>query len=39
MRYLLTYDFMESLRVTNQWMGSSARAMCSYPQLGLSPIR
>jgi poly(3-hydroxybutyrate) depolymerase len=35
MRYLLTYDFMESLRVTNQWMGSSARAMCSYPQLGL----
>jgi poly(3-hydroxybutyrate) depolymerase len=35
MRYLLTYDFMESLRVTNQWMGSSARAMCSYPHLGL----
>jgi poly(3-hydroxybutyrate) depolymerase len=35
MRYLLTYDFMESLRVTNQWMGSTARAMCSYPQLGL----
>jgi poly(3-hydroxybutyrate) depolymerase len=35
MRYLLTYDFFESLRVTNQWMGSSARAICSYPQLGL----
>jgi len=35
MRYMLTYDFMESLRVTNQWMGSTARAMCSYPQLGL----
>ena len=35
MRYLLTYDLMESMRVTNQWMGSTARAMCSYPQLGL----
>ncbi|MBF9051320.1 polyhydroxyalkanoate depolymerase [Roseobacter sp. HKCCD9010] len=35
MRYLLTYDFMESVRVTNQWMGSTARAMCSYPQLGI----
>lgn len=36
MRQLLTYDFMESMRVTNQWMGSTARAMCSYPQLGLA---
>ncbi|MGP1355517.1 polyhydroxyalkanoate depolymerase [Roseicyclus sp.] len=35
MRYLLTYDFFESMRVTNQWMGSTARAMCSYPQLGI----
>ena len=35
MRYMLTYDIMESMRVTNQWMGSTARAMCSYPQLGL----
>jgi poly(3-hydroxybutyrate) depolymerase len=35
MRYMLTYDLMESMRVTNQWMGSTARAMCSYPQLGL----
>ncbi len=35
MRQLLTYDLMESMRVTNQWMGASARAMCSYPQLGL----
>ncbi|MCR9069359.1 MAG: polyhydroxyalkanoate depolymerase [Rhodobacteraceae bacterium] len=35
MRYLLTYDLMESLRVTNQWLGSTARAACSYPQLGL----
>lgn len=36
MRQLLTYDLMESMRVTSQWMGASARAMCSYPQLGLS---
>ncbi|WP_224813994.1 polyhydroxyalkanoate depolymerase [Hasllibacter sp. MH4015] len=35
MRYMLTYDLMESMRVTNQWMGASARAMCSYPALGL----
>ncbi|MEM6389898.1 MAG: polyhydroxyalkanoate depolymerase [Pseudomonadota bacterium] len=35
MRYLLTYDLMESTRVANQWMGSTARAMCSFPQLGL----
>ena len=35
MRYMLTYDLMESLRVTNQWLGASARALCSYPALGL----
>ncbi|MBF9035541.1 polyhydroxyalkanoate depolymerase [Rhodobacterales bacterium HKCCE2091] len=35
MRYLLTYDLFETMRVTNQWLGSTARAMCSYPQLGI----
>jgi poly(3-hydroxybutyrate) depolymerase len=35
MKYLLTYDMMESIRVSNQWLGSTARAMCSFPQLGL----
>ena len=35
MKYLLTYDMMESIRVSNQWLGATARAMCSYPQLGL----
>ena len=35
MRYMLTYDLMESMRVTNQWMGASVQAMCSYPALGL----
>ena len=37
MKHLLTYDMMESIRVTNQWLGSTARAMCGYPQLGLIP--
>jgi poly(3-hydroxybutyrate) depolymerase len=35
MRYMLTYDLMESMRVTNQWMGASARALYSYPAFGL----
>ncbi|MBF9044643.1 polyhydroxyalkanoate depolymerase [Rhodobacterales bacterium HKCCE4037] len=35
MRYMLSYDLAESMRVTNQWMGATARAMCSYPALGL----
>ena len=40
MRYLLTYDLMESMRVTNQWMGSTARAMpVLTPSLALWPIR
>lgn len=37
MKYQLTYDLMESMRLTNQWLGSTARAMCSFPQLGLIP--
>ncbi len=37
MRYLVMYDMMESLRNTNQWLGASAQAMGSYPQLGLVP--
>ena len=35
MRYLATYDFMETVRNTNQWLGASARAFGSYPALGL----
>jgi poly(3-hydroxybutyrate) depolymerase len=27
MRYMLTYDLMESMRNTNQWLGATARAM------------
>jgi poly(3-hydroxybutyrate) depolymerase len=35
MKYLIKYDLIESMRITNQLMGSSVRAMFSYPQLGL----
>ena len=31
MRYMATYDWMDSLRNTNQWLGSTARTMASYP--------
>ncbi|MCT8159779.1 polyhydroxyalkanoate depolymerase [Pseudoruegeria sp. SHC-113] len=37
MRYMATYDLMESMRNTNQWLGASALAMASYPVTGLIP--
>jgi len=37
MKGMATYDFMESLRNTNEWLGASARAMASYPIWGLAP--
>ncbi len=37
MRYMMTYDWMETLRNTNQWMGASALAMASYPVFSLTP--
>ncbi len=37
MRYMLTYDFMETARNTSQWLGSTARAIGSYPITGLAP--
>ncbi|RYH08903.1 polyhydroxyalkanoate depolymerase [Tropicimonas sp. IMCC6043] len=36
MKYMATYDLMESIRVTNEWLGSTAKAVCSYPAFGLS---
>ncbi len=36
MRYMATYDLLESLRLTNEWFGSTAKAICSQPVLGLS---
>ncbi|MEL6958864.1 MAG: polyhydroxyalkanoate depolymerase [Pseudomonadota bacterium] len=37
MRYMLTYDLMETIRNTNEWMGATARAMASYPAVAMWP--
>ncbi|MFV0245872.1 MAG: polyhydroxyalkanoate depolymerase [Qingshengfaniella sp.] len=37
MRYMATYDLMETARNTNQWLGATARAFGSYPVTGLAP--
>ena len=36
MRYMFTYDLMETARNTNEWLGATARAMASYPAFALS---
>jgi len=36
MKYMMTYDLMESARNTNAWMGATAKAMASYPAFALS---
>jgi poly(3-hydroxybutyrate) depolymerase len=36
MKYMLSYDLMETMRNTNAWMGATARAMASYPAFALS---
>ena len=38
MKYMLTYDMMETVRNTNEWLGATARAMASYPATGLVPV-
>ena len=37
MRYMMTYDLMETMRNTNQWMGASALALASYPAVAMFP--
>jgi poly(3-hydroxybutyrate) depolymerase len=37
MKGMATYDFMETVRNTNEWIGASARAWASYPVWGLVP--
>lgn len=37
MKGMMSYDLMESIRNTNEWMGASARAIASYPMWGLVP--
>jgi poly(3-hydroxybutyrate) depolymerase len=36
MKYMLTYDLMETLRNTNQWMGATARAFAGYPVMSMT---
>ncbi|MEM1428199.1 MAG: polyhydroxyalkanoate depolymerase [Pseudomonadota bacterium] len=36
MKYMMTYDYMESLRITNEWLGSTAKAAFSFPAFGLA---
>ena len=36
MKYMFTYDLMESTRNTYEWMGASARAFASYPAFAMS---
>ncbi len=37
MRLMATYDLMEAIRNTNQWMGASALAVASYPGMSVIP--
>jgi hypothetical protein len=38
-KYMLTYDLMESARNTNQWLGATARAWGAYPLMAATGIR
>ncbi|WP_380053283.1 polyhydroxyalkanoate depolymerase [Falsihalocynthiibacter sp. SS001] len=37
MRDMTTYDLMETVRNTNQWLGATAQAIAAYPAMGLVP--
>lgn len=37
MRYMATYDLMETARNTNQWLGATAKALASYPAFAMLP--
>ena len=37
MRYMMTYDMMETWRTANQWLGATALACGSFPVTGLVP--
>ncbi len=36
MKYMITYDLMESVRNTNQWLGATARAFAEYPMMSIA---
>ncbi|MFV0409627.1 MAG: polyhydroxyalkanoate depolymerase [Paracoccus sp. (in: a-proteobacteria)] len=37
MKGIVSYDAMEAIRNTNEWLGASARAMASYPAFAMIP--
>lgn len=37
MRYMATYDMMETVRNANQWFGATALSMASYPIFSMTP--
>ncbi len=37
MKYMATYDLMESMRLTNQWLGATAQAVGSHPMVSMTP--
>ena len=37
MKYMATYDLMESMRLTNQWLGATAQAIGAHPALAMTP--
>ncbi len=37
MRFMATYDLMETMRTTNQWLGATASAFGSYPAVAALP--
>ncbi|ETX15431.1 polyhydroxyalkanoate depolymerase [Roseivivax halodurans JCM 10272] len=37
MRYMMTYDPMEAMRNTSQWLGATARTFASYPYMAALP--
>ena len=37
MRYMVSYDLMETMRNTNQWLGATAAAIGAYPAMAMLP--
>jgi poly(3-hydroxybutyrate) depolymerase len=37
MRYMATYDMMETMRNSNQWLGATAKSIAAYPLFALAP--
>lgn len=37
MRYMASYDLMETVRNTNQWLGATAQALGAYPAFSMVP--